>query len=244
MTTTDNITGSRFFDLVFYLSPTGDVVFINKGQTILLDIDTPVLNLILIQGGKLMFDREKPSLHLQAEKILITDKGALQVGTEDNPFPGKATITLHGHVRSREMPVYGTKMIALREGTLDLHGQHVPITWTRLDATADVGATELHLTQAVTWKPGDRIVLAPTGKSQREFEELTIVAVRNGNKTLQIKPPLKYKHISIVQSFDGKHIVETRAEVGYLTRNVLVKGSEHLDSVSYTHLTLPTKLEV
>lgn len=229
MTSTDHITGSRFFDLVFYLSPTGDVVFINKGQTILLDIDTPVLNLILIQGGKLMFDREKPSLHLQAEKILITDKGALEVGTEDNPFPGKATITLHGHVRSREMPVYGTKMIALREGTLDLHGQHVPTTWTRLGATADVGATELHLTQAVTWKPGDQIVLAPTGKSQREYEELTIVAVRNGNKTLQIKPPLKYKHISIVQSFDGKHTVETRAEVGYLTRNVLVKGSEHLD---------------
>lgn len=186
-----------------------------------------MLKLLLIQGGKLIFDMEKPSLHLQTENILITDKGVLQVGTEDNPFPGTATITLHGHVRSREIPVFGTKTLALREGTLDLHGLHVPITWTHLSSTADVGATELHLMKAVTWKPGDQIILAPTGKSQREFEELTITAVLNGNKTLQITPALKYKHISIVQFFDEVHRVETRAEVGLLTRNVRVRGSVH-----------------
>lgn len=170
---------------------------------------------------------EKPSLHLQAENILITDNGVLQVGTEDKPFPGIATITLHGHVRSKEIPVFGTKTLALREGTLDLHGLHVPITWTHLSSTADVDATELHLLKAVTWKPGDQIILAPTGKSQREFEELTITGVSNGNKTLQITPALRYKHISIVQTFDGIHRVETRAEVGLLTRNVRVRGSVH-----------------
>ena len=170
---------------------------------------------------------EKPSLHLQAENILITDNGVLQVGTEDKPFPGIATITLHGHVRSKEIPVFGTKTLALREGTLDLHGLHVPITWTHLRSTADVDATELHLLKAVTWKPGDQIILAPTGKSQREFEELTITGVSNANKTLQITPALRYKHISVVQTFDGIHRVETRAEVGLLTRNVRVRGSVH-----------------
>ena len=202
-------------------------MYIKKGQTILLDVDTPVLKLLLIQGGKLIFDRDKPSLHLQAENILITDKGTFQVGTEDEPFPGNATITLHGHVRSPEIPVFGTKTLALREGTLDLHGMHVPITWTHLCATAEVGATELHLMKEVTWKPGDQIILAPTGKSQREFEELTIIAVSNGNKTLQITPAIRYKHISIVQTFNGIHTVETRAEVGLLTRNVRVRGSVH-----------------
>ena len=211
-----------------FLFSTGEFAVIKKGQVILLDQDTPVLKMLLIQGGKLIFDKSKPSLHLQAENILITNKGALQVGTEDDPFPGNALITLHGHVRSREIPVFGTKTLALREGTLDLHGLHVPITWTHLSATADVGATELHLMKAVTWKPGDEIILAPTGKSQREFEELTITAVLNANKTLQVTPPLRYKHISIVQYFDGvQHRVETRAEVGLLTRNVRVRGSVH-----------------
>lgn len=204
---------------------TGGTAVINTGQTILLDQDTHVLKLIHIRGGNLIFDVEKPSLHLQAEYIIITNNGKLQVGTEDNPFPGNATITLHGHQRSTEIPVYGAKTIALREGTLDLHGLHVPITWTHLSSTADVNANELHLMQAVTWKPGDQIILAPTGKSQREFEELTITGVRNGNKTLAVTPPLKYKHISIVQIFDGFHRVETRAEVGLLTRNVRVRGS-------------------
>ena len=201
---------------------------IKKGQTILLDQDTPVLKLLLIQGGKLEFDVEKPSLHLQAENILITDNGCLQVGTENEPFPGQATITLHGHVRSREIPVYGAKTLALREGKLDLHGLPVPITWTHLNSTAEVGATLLHLVKQVTWKPGDKIILAPTGKSQREFEELEIKAVHNNGLTLEISPALEYKHISMSQTFDGT-VVETRAEVGLLTRNVRVKGSVNSD---------------
>ncbi len=200
---------------------------IKQGQTILLDQDTPVLKMLLIQGGKLIFDMDKPSLHLQAENILITDNGAFQVGTEDEPFPGQATITLHGHVRSREIPVFGTKVLALREGTLDLHGLHVPITWTHLSSTAEPGTNQLHLKQQITWKPGDQIILAPTGKSQREFEELTITAVLNDNYTLEVSPALKYKHICINQTFDGHHTVETCAEVGLLTRNVRVRGAVH-----------------
>lgn len=41
---------------------------------------------------------------------------------EDQPFTHQAMIVLHGHVRSQELPMYGTKMLAVREGTLDLHG--------------------------------------------------------------------------------------------------------------------------
>jgi hypothetical protein len=45
-----------------------------------------------------------------------------QVGTEAAPFQHKAIITLHGMFRSRELPIYGTKSLAVREGVLDLHG--------------------------------------------------------------------------------------------------------------------------
>lgn len=54
---------------------------------------------------------------------MITDGGVLQVGTESEPFQHKGIITLHGHHRDKELPIYGTKVLAVRNGTLDLHGK-------------------------------------------------------------------------------------------------------------------------
>ncbi|CAL1548487.1 unnamed protein product, partial [Lymnaea stagnalis] len=75
---------------------------IPAGKTILLDTNTPVLKMVLIQGGELKFD--SASVELQAENILITNGGLLQIGTAEAPFPKqhKAIITLHGHLRSKE----------------------------------------------------------------------------------------------------------------------------------------------
>jgi hypothetical protein len=56
---------------------------------------------------------------------MITDGGLLRVGTKDKPFEHKAIITLHGHHKSKELPVYGTKVLAVRNGTLDLHGLYI-----------------------------------------------------------------------------------------------------------------------
>ena len=118
--------------------------------------------------------------------------------------------------------------MALREGTIDIHGKHVPITWTHLSRTAEVGTKQLHLKQSVTWKAGDVIVIAPTAKSQREHEQRTITEVLNDGKTLEVDQPLQYRHISISQTIAGRNI-ETRGEVGLLSRNVLIQGSVHKD---------------
>ena len=200
----------------------GDFVVIDKGQTMVLDVDTPVLSFLLIKGGTFMFDDEK-DIHLHSNFILITHGGSFMVGTEEEPFKHKATITIHGHVRSKEIPVYGAKSIALREGYLGLHGQHVLHTWTVIMETVNPGDNTLKLKHAVTWKPGDKIVIAPTGKNIREHEEVTIVGVQQAGKVIQVYPALKYKHISIVQHFAGR-VIETRAEVGLLTRNVVIQG--------------------
>ena len=40
-------------------------------------------------------------------------------------------------------------MIGVRNGTLDLHGQYVPVTWTRLAETALPGHTNITLQQPV-----------------------------------------------------------------------------------------------
>ncbi|XP_030002867.1 PKHD1 like 1, tandem duplicate 2 [Sphaeramia orbicularis] len=213
------------------LDPPGEGMFavITKGQTILLDTDTAVLKMLLIQGGKLVFDEK--NIELQAENILITDGGVLEIGTEEKPFQHKAIITLHGNARSKELPVYGTKTLAVREGLLDLHGIPVPVPWTHLAQTANSGSDTLHLKKSVTWKTGDEIVIASTGHrhSQRENEVRTIASVSADGMTLTLTTPLNYTHLGVSVTLHDGTVFEGRAEVGLLTRNVVVRGSQHLE---------------
>ena len=131
---------------------------IGKGQTMLLDMDTPVLGVLMIKGGTFIFDRK--DIHLQAKYILIVENGSLVIGTKEEPFQHKAVITLHGHVRSKELPTYGAKVLALREGFLGLYGKHVLNTWTRISETVNPGDEQMSLIFAVPdWQIGDEIVI-------------------------------------------------------------------------------------
>ena len=151
----------------------------------------------------------------------------INLGTEDEPFEQNALITIHGHVRSTELPVYGAKSIALRTGYLGLHGKHILHTWTKLASTAQAGATSITLIFPVPgWKAGDEIVIASTSKSLRENEVRFIKSISADNTVIELDKPLEYMHVSIEQTFSGwDEKVETRGEVGLLTRNVKIRGS-------------------
>ena len=108
----------------------GDSVVITQGQYIVLDESPPALHLLLVYGGVLEFSRDVGDLALNASYIFVFG-GKLVVGTEQEPFPNKATITLTGDRDSYELPVYGAKCLAVRDAILDLHG--LPQRpWTRL----------------------------------------------------------------------------------------------------------------
>ncbi|XP_043922184.1 fibrocystin-L [Protopterus annectens] len=207
----------------------GSFAVITEGQTILLDQSTPVLKMLLIQGGKLVFD--EADIELQAENILIANGGILQIGTEAAPFQHKAIITLHGHLRSVELPIYGAKTLAVREGVLDLHGMPVPVVWTRLAVTALKGSSTLVLMQSVTWKAGDEIAIASTGNrlSQSQNEKRTIANVSADGKTLSLTEPLNYTHTAVSVPLPDGTVFEGRAEVGLLTRNILIRGSTNVE---------------
>ncbi|XP_075406661.1 fibrocystin-L [Tenrec ecaudatus] len=207
----------------------GSLVVISKGQTILLDQSTPILKMLLIQGGMLIFD--EADIELQAENILITDGGVLQIGTEASPFQHKAVITLHGHLRSPELPIYGAKTLAVREGILDLHGLPLPVVWTRLAQTAEAGDRTLLLQEAVTWKAGDDIIIASTGHrhSQRENEKRTVASVSADGIRITLTRPLNYTHLGVSVRLPDGTWFEARAEVGVLTRNIVIKGSDRVE---------------
>ena len=116
---------------------------------------------------------------------------------------------------------YGTKGIAIANGgTLELHGALATPSWTRLSATAQIGATTLTLDDSVQWKVGDKIVIATTDFSayytvvpdQNEYKTITNV---NGN-VITVDSPLSYMHWGAGYE---------KAEVGLLTRNIVVQGT-------------------
>ena len=122
----------------------GDLVVIDATQTIYFDTSTPILTGVIILGGALIFD-DMQDVSLQAQYIIITNGGRLQIGTEQQPFTHNAVITMYGNVRSIELPIYGSKVIALRNGTIDMHGLPVGVTWTRLSRTANAGDIQIYV---------------------------------------------------------------------------------------------------
>lgn len=208
----------------------GKSVVIPAGARVLLDVDTPVLNGLMIHG-ELLFE-DVPGVGLSAHWIMIMGEGsALRVGREDAPYVSRTHITLHGtdiqgNVSGQAPPWdSGSKfLMAMDGGTLALHGASRSKTaWTLLDAHARPGDTWITLDEAETgWQPGDWLVIGPSGFDYRLSSEVEVVSIA-GNQ-VQIHPPLAHAHWGERMSFGGQE-VDQRAPVGLLSRNILVQGA-------------------
>jgi plastocyanin len=198
----------------------GAAVVIPAGVDMIFDISSAPLYSLTINGSLTFADKD---LNLSANWILV--HGRLQIGTEQQPYAKKATITLTGQNRSEDIMGMGTKFLgAMGGGVIEIHGSSRTATsWTRLAATAEVGATQITLAEAVNWQIGDEIVIAPSGYNPREAEKVTISAV--AGSTVTFAPALRYRHSGQVQTIEGRSL-DTRAEVGLLTRNIVIQGDD------------------
>ena len=110
----------------------GDLVGIPARDAILYDMNSPSLHSLFIEGSLVFSDTK--DLELRAGYIMVKGsaftnrKAYLQIGTADKPHKHRAVITLEGNRRMRELPVYGAKVLAVRFGVLDLHGQVLTLT--------------------------------------------------------------------------------------------------------------------
>ncbi len=82
----------------------GTLVVIEKGETIYLDIDTPILKALVIDNATLIFE-DSQDVSLNVEYIVLVNGGKLEVGTETNPFQHEGSINMYGHLRSIELPI-------------------------------------------------------------------------------------------------------------------------------------------
>ena len=97
----------------------GDAVNIPKGMHLLVDVpSTPVLSFVLVEGS-LIFDASAKAF--DAGQIIVKH-GYMEVGTEDEPFTGQLTISMHGEEFSPHLSIFGNKVIAVHGGNLEMHG--------------------------------------------------------------------------------------------------------------------------
>ncbi|XP_007934471.1 fibrocystin [Orycteropus afer afer] len=202
----------------------GDNVTVESGHLLLLDTNTSVLNLLHVKGGKLLFMDPGP-IELRAHSILVSDGGELRIGSEDKPFQGKAWIKLYGSAHSTPFFPYGVKFLAVRNGTLSLHGPRPEVIVTHLRAAAHAHDTVLALEDAVDWHPGDEVVIiSGVGvKGAKLIEEIVIVETVH-NTDLHLRSPLRYSYEYTENWVAGEHLV-FKATVALLTRSITFQGN-------------------
>lgn len=203
-------------------------VMIGADKTVEFDVPSAtVKNITIDHGGKLIFRDQ----NFQLTTGWIVVHGDLVIGTTAAPFQNKGVITFVGTDSTENaLPFMGTKGILVHQGTVDIHGKVSNTSWTRLNATASKGATQITLEKSVDWKPGDHIVLASTDFDAHQAEEVTITSVV-GN-VVNFQPALNNLHFGVKQTLGGKTLDE-RAEVGLLTRNIVIQGGADSESEGF-----------
>jgi len=99
----------------------GDLIELPTGSRILLDESPPKLKAILISGGVLKV--ENKDIDLNVEYLIITNGGRFIIGSEEQPATESINIYLHGHVGSQQLPLYGSNVIAVHSGSLEIYGK-------------------------------------------------------------------------------------------------------------------------
>ncbi len=213
----------------------GAAVTIPPDKTILLDVPPPALGGLTIEGV-LTFAEE--DLELTADWIMV--HGKLQIGRANRPFPNKAILTLTGS-EDAPSPMGGTRGLMVHGGVLDLHSVAPSPTWTRLNESSEVGATTLTLEEEIDWKSEDQVVVAPTNFFDVDKRtELGSVSTSEGT-SLSLNAGLAQFHWGVLQYVQNndespitltpsnevtEKVIDERAEVGNLTRNIVIRGVE------------------
>ncbi|MEM7489346.1 MAG: G8 domain-containing protein, partial [Pseudomonadota bacterium] len=241
----------------------GDDVVVPRGLTVTLDADTPALGTLAVRGTLRASD--EIDLRLTADNVLVF--GALEIGTVDRPHTREFEIVLTGgaadpHIvladwaglRGRVIgssagpmtePLPPKALIVAPGGRLDLHGADVR-SWTRLEGTAPAGSTSIEVRDARGWMVGDTIAIAPTGLDAFEVEERVVTAI--DGTVIGLDEPLTYAHFGMRQILPDGDLLDMRAEVANLSRNIAIQGeadpneselttgtgSEHADAFART----------
>ena len=108
-------------------------------------------------------------------------------------------------------------------------GKPLNRTWSLLAQTANIGDTSITLQDPVDWVAGNDIAIATTGDkaSMPETEIRTITFVSGDGLTVSFAEALEYKHVGETVDLGFGRVLEARAEVTMISRNVIVRGNNN-----------------
>lgn len=205
----------------------GDDVVVPEGTVMLLDVTPPPLASLTIDGALVLGEGE---VELTAGWILV--HGGLYAGSSAEPYRGRAVITLTGPESEADLMGMGTKFLATMGGVIELYGDMVGSSWTWLARDAHPGDSQVWLQDATGWRPGERIVVASTDfagygeDGDDQVEERTVVSV--AGDTVELDAPLSFFHQGTLMEVGGI-VVDQRAEVARLSRNIVIRGDAQSD---------------
>ena len=209
----------------------GDDVTVPEGVDVVLDTDLAIGTLTI--NGTLRCDPARNTL-IETEGILVEGAGALlECGTAEARHTKDFTIELRG---DREVVADHGKqaIVVMDDAVLRLHGRAYSRTWLRIDEDADAEDETIHLEAPVDWPDGAAIVIASTTFDPGQAEETTLAAApSNGGRTLTLDDALVHSHTGTTQPYSNglsspnerTWELDERAEVGLLSRNIVIRGT-------------------
>ena len=233
-----------------------DDVWIPPWRKVLLDVSTPILGRLVIEGTLLI--NSSSAVDLTATWIEIKG-GSLIIANCDHEgrilgaFEGLTTITLLGtnqqlssvHGKDpRETPELTLGKQALKMGsgvlgvmgTLVAKGRPLSHTFIPLEITAAKGSTSIQVQPNVSWTIGSEIVITPSDYDMHQAEVRTIASVTRtslGNSIIHFLEPLEYLHYSGAMETYGIQDIRMQSRVGVLSRNIVIQGEGQGEDAPY-----------
>jgi hypothetical protein len=231
---------------------------------VVLDVSPPPLGRLVVEGTLLV---NRSSVNITAVYIEIKGGTFIIADLDSNgnvlgPYSGNCTISLLGTndrltrvfgKDPRETPdiKLGRQAVRLGAGVLGVFGTFVAIgkpvrhAWVHLAATAVAGQEFLVLETSVDWAVGSEISISPTDFEPHEVEIHTIRAVETRflnqeiRTLLNLTRQLQFDHYGGAWEVFGSRRMRMRAEVGLLSRNIVIRGDGEGEDSFYTTWNVP-----
>ena len=119
-----------------------------------MDVSTPVLFAVLVEGNLIFQDKD---LTFDAYYV-IARGGTIRIGTYKQPFQSKLVITMHGTIKTKFLPEFGNKCFGTHEGIIDMHGVPRVPTFTLLSKTVNAGEKQVINYMIIFWLENRKFV--------------------------------------------------------------------------------------
>ena len=117
-------------------------------------------------------------------------------------------------------------------GSIEIHGKPRQRVWTILGADIPAGSNTVYTLEPVDFAPGDLVVVTSSDFDYTHAEEAGVLAVLSPT-AFTVNITFQWAHSGSVvpgASVSWDSDVDTRAEVGLVTRNIVIQGDENSDA--------------